>query len=467
MRPKIKPKWNRGTLRKHNALKASKIEMATGFKTRIHGTPKQIGKKFPTGKAPRRRGSKITALRSAYSGAPLEPPMRYGQTILYDPYSGNFEAFDPESGVYQPIVPRYATAEEKALAMARNYVQQAALVGAQKSGGKIVMIGRDNPQPYIMRKNKQAGGYSFTPLKSGGKVSLKDFERASLLVDAATRTAEQSVHAYPEAGFWRDTGRRELNDASNYILSMLQSARETRDPAEQQKWINKGMERIQTLNTALGASATGGKFSAATVGKWLGHSANIAKGYLGRASKFVESASEATGRIAGAQQRIKEAYQRGVNPQAAEAEKLRKAIELSRLKSQLRKYQNINKEYITTGPGSENIATKSWRKTCVPASVASKKIELESLRKRISAYERAGITGGGLNSMKLRAQQLEDEIAAAGGKKHKRVGGKKPSRDKTIYHSYGGLQLAPYSIADSEKANFEKRSKWSSRARTK
>ena len=121
-----------------------------------------------------------------------------------------------------------------------------------------------------------------------------------------------------------------------------------------------------------------------------------------------------------------------------------------------------------TGPGSENIATKAWRRAN-PAVLASKKMELESLRKRISAYERAGITGSGLNSMKLRAQQLEEEIQAAGGKYHrkKRKAGGKRSSDKTKYHSYGGLKLASYSITDSDKASFERRSRWSSAGRRK
>jgi hypothetical protein len=64
--PKHRPKWNRGTIGKHNALKASKIERATGFKTRIHGTPKQVGQKFPVGsKLPIKDRSKLT---SAYPG---------------------------------------------------------------------------------------------------------------------------------------------------------------------------------------------------------------------------------------------------------------------------------------------------------------------------------------------------------------------------------------------------------------
>jgi hypothetical protein len=201
-------------------------------------------------------------------------------------------------------------------------------------------------------------------------------------------------------------------------------------------------------------------------GKWTDffkHSYNIAKGYLGRASKFVESAAEATGRIAGAPQKVREAYERGRNPQAAEIEQLKKAIDKARLESQLKKYQNIKNEYMGVGAG--NLAARNWRQIgAKPVSVAAKKIELELLRKRISAYERAGVAGRGLNSMKLRAQQLEEEIQAAGGK---RAGGKRQSRDRTKHHSYGGLRLEPYSITDSEKTSFEKRSKWSSRARTK
>lgn len=47
MRPKIKPKFHRGTIATHNRLKQSKIAIKTGFLTRKHGTPKQVGQKFP------------------------------------------------------------------------------------------------------------------------------------------------------------------------------------------------------------------------------------------------------------------------------------------------------------------------------------------------------------------------------------------------------------------------------------
>lgn len=193
--------------------------MKPKFKRRKRGTPKQIGKVFPVldkKKLPTKislRGGKIIALRSPATGAPLEPPTEYGETILYDPYGGEFAEYTPERQ-YGRVTPKYTTAEAVGMSMAKSYVRQAASIAGS------------------------------------GRASMKDFEKAALLIDQSSSV--EPWHRYPEAGLQRNITFVEIREADNYVGSMLQSARETKDPIEKQKWIDKGMERIRNLNVALG-----------------------------------------------------------------------------------------------------------------------------------------------------------------------------------------------------------------------
>jgi DNA-directed RNA polymerase subunit RPC12/RpoP len=152
---------------------------------------------------------KIKALRSSYSSAPLEPPRELGDTILYDPYSGSFEALTTETG--RQVTPRFSEADTSAQSISNRYVS-----GAVRS----------------------ASGNTFAAL-----------QHATSQLESAVRGMESSHHMYPEAALHKNPRYVELREAYNYAQNMLDSAKSTSPQEGGNYFVEQGLKQIRDLKT--------------------------------------------------------------------------------------------------------------------------------------------------------------------------------------------------------------------------
>lgn len=214
-----------------------------GWKTRKAGSSAQIGQHYqekersPYGSHVRRKASgsdvppnsrpvdevfsyvvkkpsktDVIELKDPHSGAPLEPPGAYGNTIVYSPHSGHFSVLNVPEG--KPVEPRYAAAHRKSLAMARNYTTQA----SEK----------------VQKSHSEA-----------------DIKEAARLFEQAAR--QEPWHGYPEAGLEKDPVYVQLREADNMISNDIQSARES-EGAEKQKWLESARRRVLAADLAVQAA---------------------------------------------------------------------------------------------------------------------------------------------------------------------------------------------------------------------
>ena len=79
----------------------------------------------------------ITALRSPITGAPLEPPLEYGKTIAYDPYSHSFHYVTPE-GETERVTPRFTQIHQRELALTKSHIFEAEKAAKERNLEKSV-----------------------------------------------------------------------------------------------------------------------------------------------------------------------------------------------------------------------------------------------------------------------------------------------------------------------------------------
>jgi hypothetical protein len=230
-----------------------------GFKTRVKGTPAQIGnvyKERPGLRTGRRRGSgadvgpqtrsvdsmkapespkhemvihttpgtkvkvlhdkkhnpteiSMTELKDPHSGAPLEPALGYGSTTLYSPHSGHFTNLDVPGS--EPVESRFAGAHRKSQMLAMSYVSQAA--------------------DKVRTSNREV-----------------DVKEAFRLFEHAQRI--EPWHQYPEADLQKDPVYIELKESGTMISNDIQSARESTG-TERQKYLNSARRRMLACEAAL------------------------------------------------------------------------------------------------------------------------------------------------------------------------------------------------------------------------
>lgn len=202
------------------------------------------------------------------------------------------------------------------------------------------------------------------------------------------------------------------------------------------------------------------KSVAQAIGRRLG---TITKEIPSKIEKAALGAVKTAGEIARTPEKFREAYYAGRKPEEAELAALRRQIEKARAERQLERLQrpfgydaaeNVNRiDILLENKQAEYIIARQNRDTFEQSKLNREISELNRLRARA---EREG--PGVQRTIAMR-------IASLGGKHAPRKRGGKRGRDKTKYRSYGGLRLQPYSIAASTKPHFEKRAKWSSRAR--
>lgn len=166
-------------------------------------------------------GIELKELRSPWTGAPLEPAPEYGSSIMYDPYGGMFVMVSvPEARLAAAksnpeatyvVKPRFTQVDEESLKIAKGYLTQAASeVQADKSYDAL--------------------------------------EKAYRHLDDAQRI--EPWHHYPEVGLHKNPVYVELKQASNYVGSMVDSARESSGD-ERQKFVDKAIARIHSVKSAI------------------------------------------------------------------------------------------------------------------------------------------------------------------------------------------------------------------------
>lgn len=149
----------------------------------------------------------LTPLLSPYTGAPLEPAPQYGSSVLYDPYSQSFVAITTPEKHGAIVEPRFTSQEKTGRAMVLGYVKQA---------GEEIAGPRTCDFPSLMR--------AYNLLQQATRV----------------RVAEQ----YPTSGMKRDPLYSELREETGLVGNLVDSIRETKDPAEREKYLKRGCERV-------------------------------------------------------------------------------------------------------------------------------------------------------------------------------------------------------------------------------
>jgi len=258
-----------------------------GFKTRKHGTRKQIGKKFPVLKAralpkiryprvggkfeqfsdpkeaaywegvsrlkeqaasgdPETRAAALTGLQnigigggkntgiqmepllSPWTGAPLEPAPEYGSSIMYDPYSQSFVMVS---------VPE-------------------ARIEAARSGGKAEYLVKPRFTMVDEESLKIAKRFLTDAVRQvEQKQDLNAFERAYQRLHAAA--SREPWLDYPTAGLQKHPVYTTLKEADSVVHSYLAGAKEALietdkpDAAEGGRLVSEGINRLRGYHEAI------------------------------------------------------------------------------------------------------------------------------------------------------------------------------------------------------------------------
>lgn len=147
----------------------------------------------------------ITALRSPIHGGPLEPPLEYGKSIAYDPYTHSYVYVTPK-GETERVTPTFTKFYRRGLAIVKPHIKQA---GEYAKEGKLELA---------MRK-------------------LWDAQMAG------------RPH-YKGAGFERDPIWTEIGEAYNEASNMLGSAQMSTGEAAK-KFKERGLSRVMATAHAM------------------------------------------------------------------------------------------------------------------------------------------------------------------------------------------------------------------------
>lgn len=162
----------------------------------------------------------ITPLRSPITGAPMEPAMEYGKSIVYDPYAGDYHYVTPK-GETTRVTPTFTRFHRKALAMTEPHLEKA-------------VKALQNPSDLSTEKLEQAINH----LRSASELRF-------------------GIRQYHHLGFEKDPVVQEIGNAIQYSSLMLMNAKATKSEADKQYYLEQGATRIKAsldaVKTGLGA----------------------------------------------------------------------------------------------------------------------------------------------------------------------------------------------------------------------
>lgn len=151
----------------------------------------------------------VEDLADPVSGAPMEPPSAYGDTVLFSPYSGRFSAVKVPEG--REVEPRYAEVNRKSQLLAKSYVDQAAAK--------------------VQNSSKEG-----------------DVKEAARMFEHAQRI--NPWNQYPAADLQKDPVYMEIAESNIMIQNDVQSARES-NFAEKKKYLESARKRILASQASL------------------------------------------------------------------------------------------------------------------------------------------------------------------------------------------------------------------------